>query len=173
MAGFGGQGILTCGQILAVAAMNEGKRVTWVPSYGPEQRGGTANCVVTISDRAIGSPLMEEPGAALIFNQPSLDKYGRVVKSGGLLVINSDLVQLNGSLDVMNIYRVPAEKAAEELGSTRVVNSIMLGCYVAVSGVVSLSSVEDACREYFKAKPEIVEINLRALQEGSRLAAAR
>lgn len=167
MAGFGGQGVLTCGQILTLAAMKEGKYVTWMPSYGPEVRGGTAYCVVTLSDRPIGSPLPEEPSAALIFNQPSLDKFVSRIKSGGLLVINSSIVQAPVQRDDLVVSQVSADEIARQAGLARTANIVMLGRYIALSNVVSAGAIEDAIREYLGAsKQHLVEVNLQALTQG-------
>ena len=115
--GFGGQGALFAGQILAFAAMDAGKEVTWVPSYGPEMRGGTANCQVIVADEEIGSPLTRTPSAAVIFNLPSLDKFEPQVVPGGLIVVNSSLVNRGVSRKDVKAIMIPAQEIAEELGN--------------------------------------------------------
>ncbi|MFZ5649674.1 MAG: 2-oxoacid:acceptor oxidoreductase family protein [Bacillota bacterium] len=167
VAGFGGQGVLTCGQILALAAMAEGKYVTWMPSYGPEQRGGTASCVVTLSDRPIGSPLAENPTAALVFNRPSLAKFEPRVKPGGLLLINSSIIRAHHQRADLVSYRVPADDTARRMGLAKAANIVMLGAYLAVSKVVSSGAVETALRQYLGDKKQhLVEVNLKALAAG-------
>lgn len=167
MAGFGGQGVLTCGQILTLAAMKEGIYVTWMPSYGPEVRGGTAYCVVTLADRPIGSPLPEEPSAALIFNRPSLDKFAHRIKSGGLFVLNSSIVQSPVQREDIEISRVPADEIARQAGLARSANIVMLGRYIALSNVVSAGAIEKAIKEYLGAsKQHLVEVNLQAFNAG-------
>ncbi|MFZ5646653.1 MAG: 2-oxoacid:acceptor oxidoreductase family protein [Bacillota bacterium] len=167
IAGFGGQGVLTCGQILALAAMAEGKYVTWMPSYGPEQRGGTASCVVTLSDRPIGSPLAEDPTAALVFNRPSLVKFEPRVKAGGLLLINSSIIKAHHQRADLVSYRVPADEIARRMGLSKAANVVMLGSYLAVSRVVSVEAVKTALGQYLGAKKQhLVEVNLKALAAG-------
>lgn len=167
MAGFGGQGVLTCGQVLALAAMTEGKYVTWMPSYGPEQRGGTANCVVTLADRPVGSPLPEELTAALIFNQPSLVKFQPRLRRGGLMVVNSSVVRTRGGLSDIALHLVPADEIARNVGLAKAANLVMLGFYLAASGVVSIGAAQEAVKIYLgKSKQHLLEINMAALEAG-------
>ncbi len=167
IAGFGGQGVLTCGQVLALAAMTDGKYVTWMPSYGPEQRGGTANCVVTLADRPIGSPLPEELGAALVFNQPSLAKFQPRLKKGGLIVVNSSIVRVRDRCSDIAVHLVPADEIARRTGLSKAANLVMLGSYLALSGAVSAEAVKEAVKIYLgKSKQHLVEINLAALEAG-------
>ena len=119
VAGFGGQGVLFTGQLLSYAAMDEGKEVTWIPSYGPEMRGGTANCTVVIADEEIGSPLVRNPKAVIAMNLPSLDKYEPVVQAGGLLVINGSMVNREVTRTDIRSVVVPANEIAEELGDRK------------------------------------------------------
>lgn len=167
IAGFGGQGVLTCGQILALAGMADGRHVTWMPSYGPEQRGGTASCVVTLSDRPIGSPIAEDPSAGLIFNKPSLLKFEPIIKSGGLLMVNSSIIKVRPERADLDTYRVPADEIARRLGLAKAANIVMLGSYLAVSGVVSDGALESALRQFLGAKKQhLVEVNMKALNAG-------
>ena len=117
MAGFGGQGMLLAGQILAYAGLDEGKNVSWLPSYGPEMRGGTANCCVIVSDEEIGSPVVAEADTVIVMNRPSLDKYESAVKTGGLLIINSSLIDQKSTREDIDVVYVPANELAEELGT--------------------------------------------------------
>lgn len=167
MAGFGGQGVLTCGQVLALAAMIEGKYVTWMPSYGPEQRGGTANCVVTLADRPIGSPLPEGLTAALIFNQPSLAKFQPRLKKGGIMVVNSSIVRIRGDFRDIEMYRVPADEIARGVGLSKAANLVMLGAYLAASEVVSAGAAREALKKYLgQSKQHLLVTNLAALEAG-------
>lgn len=167
IAGFGGQGVLTCGQILAVAGMIEGRHVTWMPSYGPEQRGGTASCVVTLSDRPIGSPLAEKLTAALIFNQPSLAKYEPLLCDGSLLVVDSCIVRTGDMSGRHFVYAVPADTIARKAGLARAGNIVMLGAYVAAGEIVTLEAVREAIARYLgPSKAHVVGVNLEALAAG-------
>ena len=138
MAGFGGQGVMAMGKILVEAAMEEGKNVSWLPSYGPEMRGGTANCSVIVSDEPIGAPIVTEATAAIVMNRPSLDKFENDVIPGGALFINSSLIDKKASRDDIKVYYVPANDIANELGTDKVANIVMLGAYLQVSGAASL-----------------------------------
>lgn len=130
IAGFGGQGVLLLGQMLAYAGMLEGKQVSWMPSYGPEMRGGTANCTVVISDEEIGSPVVSQPSCVIALNLPSLDKFEPMVKPGGLLLINSSLVDREPRRDDIKAVALPATEIASELGNIRVTNMVALGALV-------------------------------------------
>jgi len=167
IAGFGGQGVLTCGQVLALAATLEGRHVTWMPSYGPEQRGGTASCVVTISDRRIGSPLVENLSTALVFNNPSLVKFEPQLSEGGLLILNSSMVKTDPARCDLIVHRVPADEIAAEEGMRRASNIVMLGACLAARSVVSLEAALEAIVKYLgPAKQHLVEVNRDALVAG-------
>jgi 2-oxoglutarate ferredoxin oxidoreductase subunit gamma len=167
IAGFGGQGVLSCGQILALAAMIEGKHVTWMPSYGPEQRGGTACCVVTVSDRPIGSPLAEKLSGALIFNQPSLVKFLPQLSEGSLLILNSCIVKADAGCSRHHVYQVPADTIARKEGLMKSGNIVMLGSYIAAGGVVSVEAAHEAIAKYLEpAKSLLVEVNRKAFAAG-------
>jgi 2-oxoglutarate ferredoxin oxidoreductase subunit gamma len=171
MAGFGGQGILLIGKILAYAGMNDDKEVSWMPSYGPEMRGGTCNCTVVISDRPVGSPVIQSPRALLAMNLPALDKFEPRVRPGGVLIINSSLIGREVRRDDLTVIRVPANEIANELGNPRAANLVALGAYLAATRAVPLDKVEDAVRESFAAKPKVVDINLEALHKGCEIVA--
>jgi 2-oxoglutarate ferredoxin oxidoreductase subunit gamma len=166
MAGFGGQGILLIGKILAYAGMNEGKEVSWMPSYGPEMRGGTCNCTVVISDRPVGSPVIQSPRAVLAMNLPSLDKFEPDIKSGGVLLVNSSLIKRQPVRDDVTVIMVPANEIAHELGSPRSANMVALGAYIGATNAVSLEEVERILEENYAAKPKLVEVNVEALRRG-------
>ncbi|NPV86731.1 MAG: 2-oxoacid:acceptor oxidoreductase family protein [Anaerolineae bacterium] len=166
--GFGGQGVMFAGQLLSYAAMDDGLHVTWFPSYGPEMRGGTANCVVIISDEEIGSPMVRNPKAAVVFNLPSLDKYEPLVQPGGLMVINASMVNREVGRDDITCVRVPANEIAEKVGDKRMVNMVMLGALIANLPIVPLSSLEKALREHLPQRHQrLLPANLLALKEGS------
>jgi 2-oxoglutarate ferredoxin oxidoreductase subunit gamma len=173
MAGFGGQGILLIGKILAYAGMNEGKEVSWMPSYGPEMRGGTCNCTVVISDRPVGSPVIRAPLAVLAMNLPSLDKFEADLKPGGVLLINSSLINREATRDDIEVVRVPANQIANELGSPRSANMVALGAYLGATGAVSMETVEEVVKENFAARPKLVDINLEALRRGHEIGAGK
>lgn len=130
MAGFGGQGVMSMGQLLAYSGMLEGKNVSWLPSYGPEMRGGTANCNVIVSDDEIGSPIVTEATAVIAMNLPSLDKFEHSVMPGGTLIINSSLIERKCSRTDIDVFYIPANEIADELGNNRVANMVMLGAYL-------------------------------------------
>jgi 2-oxoglutarate ferredoxin oxidoreductase subunit gamma len=170
MAGFGGQGLMAIGKILAKAAMEEGRNVTWMPSYGPEMRGGTANCLVVIDDQEIGSPVVREPQAAIVMNKQSVDKFEIALKKGGLFVVNSSLIDRKlQRTDVKAIY-VPANEIAEKEGTTKSANMVMLGAYLAATKVVRPETIEHAIEKSFDGKPKIADANVRALRRGFALA---
>lgn len=173
MAGFGGQGILLIGKMLAYAGMHEGKEVSWLPSYGPEMRGGTCNCTVVISDRPVGSPVIQSPRAVVAMNLPSLDKFEADVRPGGLLLINSSLIERGAARDDVEVLLVPANEIANELGNPRGANMVALGAYLGATGAVSLEEVEEVVRETFAAKPKLIDVNLEALHRGYELGRAR
>jgi len=170
-AGFGGQGIMTAGQLLAYAGIAEGKQVVWIPSYGPEMRGGTAYCTVVVSDKRIGSPIISNPQCACVFNRPSLDKFAPKVKSDGLLVINSSLIDVKSDrVDIQQIL-VPANDIAIELGNPKVANVIVLGAFIGASKVVSLDTLKSTITEKLARKKSVLDLNLTAVQRGYDLSA--
>jgi 2-oxoglutarate ferredoxin oxidoreductase subunit gamma len=166
IAGFGGQGVLLIGKMLAYAGMADGKEVSWLPSYGPEMRGGTCNCTVVISDKPVGSPVVERPRAALVLNLPSLDKFEKTVKPGGLLVINSSLINRGSSRSDLQVVLVPANEIANELGNPRGANMVALGAFLGATRAVSLEAVDTLIRDTFSGKPKVIEVNLTSLRRG-------
>lgn len=166
-AGFGGQGVLLMGQLLAHAAMDEGKKVSWIPSYGPEMRGGTANCTVIVADREIGSPVVSQPSCVVVMNLPSLDKFEDAVKPGGVLVVNSSLVTREPGRQDVTIVKVPATQIASELGSDRVANMVALGAVVEATGVVTPEAVLEALRKNLPAhRQNLLPLNKEAIEKG-------
>lgn len=167
LAGFGGQGILLMGQLLAYAGMIENRQVSWIPSYGPEMRGGTANCSVIIADQPVGSPIVTEPNLVVAMNLPSLDKFESAIQPGGILIINSSLIQKEATRSDISVYKVPANDLAQEIGNLKVANMIVLGAIVAASEAVKDESALQAFVKLFAKKPQLVEINRAALRKGA------
>ncbi len=169
LAGFGGQGVLLAGQLIAYAGMIEGKHVAWIPSYGPEMRGGTAHCGVSVSDDPIGSPVVEEPGALLAFNLPSLEKFEGKVTQGGLVIYNASLIKRGVYRKDVVGYPLLANELAVDAGNPRGTNMVMLGAYLMLSGATGIGSIRQALEKIFASKgPEVVEINMKALLMGWR-----
>lgn len=169
-AGFGGQGILFAGQILARAGMAAGYNVTWLPSYGPEMRGGTANVTVIVSDEEIGAPIVQQPAVGVIFNMPSMEKYEPLVKAGGTLVYNSSLIDSRPRRTDIKTIAVPANELAQELGSERAANMVMLGAMIAATQVLPLKTVVEALRVYLASRAgSDFEADAVALRRGAQL----
>ena len=166
-AGFGGQGILFAGHVLAEAAMDEGSQVIWIPSYGPEMRGGTAFCTVIIGDEPIGSPIVDHPDMAVTFNPPSLARFGPTIAPGGVLIVNDSLVEASAGRDDIDEVRVRCTQLAREAGDDRLINVVALGALVARTGIVQAESIREALRSVVgKKRPEALEIDLRAFDLG-------
>jgi 2-oxoglutarate ferredoxin oxidoreductase subunit gamma len=167
--GFGGQGVLMMGYVLAVAAMRDGREVTYLPSYGAEVRGGTANCTVVVSDEEIFSPVASSPDYAVIMNRPSLMKYEGTIRKGGIIILNSSLIDLEPSRKDVAVVKVPANQMAAELGSDRTINMVMLGAYASKTKTSSLDSLMGSLSEILKGKKaRIMELNRKALEKGAR-----
>ena len=171
IAGFGGQGVLFAGQVLAYAAMDNGKVVTWIPSYGPEMRGGTANCTVIVSDDEIGSPLVLNPKAAIVLNLPSLDKYEPLVATGGVLVVNASLINRGPErTDVASVF-IPANEIAEELGEKRLTNMVALGALLECLPVLPIQTIEAALEAHLPERHKrLLKVNYQALAHGAEFA---
>ncbi|GAB6126865.1 2-oxoacid:acceptor oxidoreductase family protein [Humidesulfovibrio idahonensis] len=170
MAGFGGQGVLLIGNLLAYAGMREKLNVTYIPVYGVEMRGGTANCTVVLSEEEIGSPIINTPKSLIVMNRPSLDKFQPKLADGGIQLVNSSLVdpELVEKGGRIRTVLVPANELADQVGNARAVNTIMLGAYVAATGMVKLETVEGCLSAVMPAK--IVELNVKALRLGAEYA---
>jgi len=168
-AGFGGQGVLSMGLNLAQAAMLEGKHVTYMPAYGAEVRGGTANCTIAISDEEIASPVASSPEFIVAMNQPSLLRFQNQIQSGGLFFINASLVEAEISRGDVDIVAVPANSIAEELGSPKSANMVMLGALIRKSNLVSISSLVEGLKDSFKNKQKLIAVNEKALMAGYEL----
>lgn len=165
--GFGGQGALFAGQILAYAGMDAGMEVTWMPSYGPEMRGGTANCTVIIADEEIGSPLVKNPKACAVLNLPSLDKYESKVAENGVLIVNKSLVNRDVQRDDIDSLAIPANEIAESIGDRRLVNMIMLGALLDRLPLLKLNEIEDALNRHLPERHrKLLKANYEALRAG-------
>lgn len=167
ISGSGGQGALFAGQLLAYAAMDAGFQVTWMPSYGPEMRGGTAHCTVIISDAPIGAPLVRNPQTVIALNRPSLDKYEPLVATGGLLIYNSSLAGREPARPDITLVAVPGNDLAHEIGDERVLNMVMLGAFLRLRPILSLEEVCRALERHMaKRRHELLTLNVAALQRG-------
>jgi len=167
-AGFGGQGILLMGDILAHAAMEAGLEVAWVPSYGPEMRGGTAYCLVVISDKAIGSPIIRNPLHLVAMNRPSLEKFAPAVKPNGVVLINSSLISIGAGRDDVDEIQIPANDIAKDIGSVKTANIVALAAFVARSNIVDFDLLHECVRKQFADREKLVPINLKALEQGRK-----
>ena len=170
IAGFGGQGVLSMGKILAYSGMLEGKEVTWMPAYGPEQRGGTANVTVIISDERISSPILSKYDVAIVLNQPSLDKFMPKLKPGGMLIYDGFGIVNPPTRDDIKVYRIDAMDKAAEMKNAKVFNMIVLGGLLKVCPVVSTDGLQKAL---FKSLPErhhhLIPLNMQAVEEGMKM----
>ena len=169
-AGFGGQGIMTIGKMLAQAGLDSGLEVSWIPSYGPEMRGGTAYCLVVLADRPIGSPVINNPQHLVVMNRPSLEKFVPKLKTSGVVISNSSLIPVEGGRDDLDEVRVPCNDIAIELGNPRTASIIALGAFCARSGVLDFESIRESVRYNFKSKPKLIDLNLKALEAGAEFA---
>ena len=166
-AGFGGQGVMLMGQILAYAGMLEGQQVSWFPAYGPEMRGGTANCSIIIGDEPVGTPIVTEPSVVVAMNLPSLDKFEPMLHADGTLLINSSLIDRKPHRTDVKTHYVPCNDIAQELGNLKVANMVMVGAIIAASGVVDIDSVISVlAKKIFKNKPKVMPINEQAIRRG-------
>jgi 2-oxoglutarate ferredoxin oxidoreductase subunit gamma len=172
IAGFGGQGVMLIGNLLAYAAMDHGMHVTYIPVYGPEMRGGTSNCTVVVADDEIGSPIIHSPVGLIIMNRPSLDKFQPRLKDGGVEVLNSSLVDV-GLPDGGRVrcYPVPANELADKLGNTRMANMVALGAYVEATGLLPLERVQKSLSEVISSHySHLIPKNSEALRIGAEYA---
>lgn len=172
MSGFGGQGLMMIGKLLAYAGLDEGKEVTWLPSYGPEMRGGTANCTVVVGDQPIGSPLISSPKAAIVMNQPSLEKFAPTLRENGILVVNSSMIPVNSNRDDLRSFRIKANDIALELGNRRSANLVMLGAFIGLDEVVAHKTIVKAIEKAFAKKKQFIDVNRKTFLEGYKLAKA-
>ncbi|MBN2724605.1 MAG: 2-oxoacid:acceptor oxidoreductase family protein [Deltaproteobacteria bacterium] len=170
LAGFGGQGIMTTGKFLAEAALGKDLEVAWVPSYGPEMRGGTAYCTVVVSDRPVGSPIVNNPNIIVAMNRPSYDKFEPMVKSGGLLLINSSLMDVKSDRTDIIQVQIPCNQISIDLSGTgRSANIAVLGALIGASGILPYETIEEVVTRKFAKKPKVLDINLKILRKGYEL----
>lgn len=163
-AGFGGQGILSMGKFLAYAGMDANLNVSWLPSYGPEMRGGTANCSVILTDEAIGSPIVTKADTIVVMNRPSLEKFEDIVEPNGVIIMDSDLVDIAPKRKDVKVISIPAQTIAEEIGSKKIANMILLGALVKETGIVSIEALLDSLKAHGKEK--FFESNKNAIEKG-------
>ena len=167
VAGFGGQGVMLMGQILSQAATDEGLETVWIPSYGPESRGGTANCFVTISKTPINAPVVTVSDTLIAMNQPSLEKFEKKVKKGGRILVNASLIKEHTYREDVEVLKIPVNAIALELGNLKVANMIMLGAYIGASGVFKPEALEKVFAQKFTAKKAaLLNLNKKALIRG-------
>ena len=167
IAGFGGQGVLFAGKLLAYKGMYENKELSWLPSYGPEMRGGTANCSVIISDTPVGSPIVDKPDVLMVMNLPSLDKYENAVTKGGKIFVDSSFIERKVERSDVDAYYIPATKMAAEAGVPTLANMILLGKLIKETGAVDFDGLEDVFKKIVSAKrADLIGANLKALELG-------
>lgn len=165
-AGFGGQGIMAMGKILALAALKEGRYVTWLPSYGAEVRGGTAHCMVVISDGAVASPYVERADTLIVLNEPSLKRFKNAICDRGLLFVNASLADCHGTSRRLTVLNIPMTEMAARLGLDKVANTVAIGAYLARKKIIALSTMERAIEEVLAHREKLIALNKRALEEG-------
>jgi 2-oxoglutarate ferredoxin oxidoreductase subunit gamma len=167
ISGFGGQGALFAGQLLAYTGMDEGQHVTWIPSYGPEMRGGTAHCIVIVSDDSIGSPIIRQPTACIVMNPPSMEKYEPLVRPGGVLVANSTLVRARSERTDLSTVYIPANELAAGLGNVKMANVVLLGALLGTREILPIDSIKRTMENHIpERRKHIIEPNKRALDRG-------
>lgn len=167
IAGFGGQGVLFAGKCLAYKGLTEDKQVSWLPSYGPEMRGGTANCSVILSDSPVGSPIVSNPDVLIAMNLPSLDKYEDATVSGGKIFVESTLIDRKIQRDDVDAFYIPATKMASEIGAPTLANMVMLGKVIKETGAVNFEDIEEGLKKVIPArKADMLQINLKAIEAG-------
>lgn len=170
-AGFGGQGVMSMGMMLAYAGMLEEKNVSWIPSYGPEMRGGTANCAVVVTADEIGSPLVTDPDVVVAMNLPSMLKFEPKLKKGGLLIYNSSLIEREEGREDITVVGIPANEIATELGNSRVANMVVMGALLAKTGVAKPESIRAALRKVLPAhRHDLLPVNEQAMERGAEYA---
>ncbi|MBQ8746877.1 MAG: 2-oxoacid:acceptor oxidoreductase family protein [Clostridia bacterium] len=167
IAGFGGQGVLFSGKFLAYKAMMENKEVSWLPSYGPEMRGGTANCSVIVSDTPVGSPIVDKPDVLIAMNLPSLDKYEDAVVPGGIIIVDSTLIARKVKRTDVKVYYIPATQMASDEGITTLANMIILGQLIRVCDAVSDENLEASLKKVVSARrADMLDLNKKAIELG-------
>lgn len=166
IAGFGGQGVLSLGQFIAYSAIHDNKEVTWLPSYGPEMRGGTSNCSVVVSDKPVASPIIAAPDCLIAMNKPSLNKFEGKVRKGGIIIVNSSLIDTKVVRDDVKAYYIDANELGAQAGNVKTANIVILGAYVKLSGLFAPETVKTVIEQQFAAKPKVIPANIRAFDIG-------
>ncbi len=172
LAGFGGQGVLLIGKLLTYAGMKAGLEVTWMPAYGPEMRGGTCNCTVVLSDRQIGSPITSKPHGIIVLNLQSIDKFESQLRPGGIMVMNTSLINRPAVRTDITVVPVPCNQIAQDAGTAKAANMVGLGAFIGASGIVDLDVVKKTLAETFAARPKLVGINQVCLDKGFEIGRA-
>ncbi len=172
MAGFGGQGVLLIGKLLTYAGMKAGLEVTWMPAYGPEMRGGTCNCTVVLSNRQVGSPISRNPHGVIVLNLQSIDKFEPAVRPGGIMVMNTSLINRSATRTDIVVVPVAANQIALEAGTARAANVVALGAYLGASGIVEAALVKDVLAETFAGRPKLIPVNQQCLDKGFEIGQA-
>ena len=165
-AGFGGQGIMAMGKVLALSAMREGLRTTWLPSYGAEVRGGTAHCHIVISDEEIASPYFEKADTLIVLNAPSLKRFKNCMREKGLLIVNSSMAECKATSRRLQVLNVPFTEMAIKLGLEKVANTVAIGVYLAQKKLISVKAMEGSIEEVLAHRDKLISINKRALEDG-------
>ncbi|HEU24312.1 2-oxoacid:acceptor oxidoreductase family protein [Athalassotoga sp.] len=174
IAGFGGQGVMLMGKIIAEAAMFDGLNVTWLPSYGPEMRGGTANCTVIIGDEPIGSPVVDSPDVVIAMNIPSMMKFEEILKKDGTILLNSSVIDRAPSRKDIKIYKIDANKIADMIGNAKVLNMVTLGAFAKATGFIKIEAIGKALEETFANRnKKLVDLNLQAVENGMKFVTDR
>ncbi|HOD39920.1 MAG: NADH-dependent phenylglyoxylate dehydrogenase subunit gamma [bacterium ADurb.Bin243] len=169
IAGFGGQGVLLAGKLIAEAGLHEGREVSWIPSYGPEMRGGTANCTVILSDSEIGSPVVENPDVLMILNRPSMDKFLPSLKKDGICIYNKSIIEGFTPRSDVKMIAIPASEIADKIGSTKLLNMVLVGSFMANSKAFSEESLAYALKKSTSAKHQnLLPLNEKAILEGAK-----
>lgn len=169
MAGFGGQGVMFLGKVLAYAGMHSNLELCWIPSYGPEMRGGTANCSIILSDNEIFSHMVDQADAAIVLNKPAYDKFAKRVKPGGVLVVNASLAKPEVERADITIVKVPATEIANQMGNTSIANMVCLGALLPSMNLVDYKAIEKAMKKLTSKRPQLLESNLSAIKKGMAL----
>jgi 2-oxoglutarate ferredoxin oxidoreductase subunit gamma len=171
-AGFGGQGVMLAGKLLAEVGMSLGKEVVWLPSYGPEMRGGTANCTVIIADAPIASPIVSNPRDTVVMNRPSLERFCPTQQANGFAVVNTSLISVRPERADLKVIEVPANQIAIDAGTGKAANMVMLGAYVGATGLVPFDAVVEMAKHEFQKKAKLIPVNVKCLEEGFRIGKA-
>lgn len=169
IAGFGGQGVQSLGMFIAYASIHDGKEVTFLPSYGPEMRGGTSNCSVVVSDKPVASPIIATPDMLIAMNKPSLAKFVNKVRKGGTIIVNSSLIEDKVERDDVTVVYINANDLAIEAGNVRTANIVVLGAYTKLSGDFSPEVMKEVIEQKFAKKPKVIPANIKAFELGYNL----